>query len=114
LLDWVNTIDEPKCLLVSELDDMIDGSVFLEILKNYLKEHKEKIYNICKEELEYLGNSKSEDKFEFINQVLKEFCEEDLINKLTYEYLNKVTSIYYRINKTFWNILKYSEIYIDL
>ena len=37
LLDWVNTINEPRCLLVSNFDDMQDGRVFLEILFNFLR-----------------------------------------------------------------------------
>jgi hypothetical protein len=62
----------------------------LEILKNYLKGYKEKIYDICKDELEYLSNSDSEDIFNFINQVLKEFCDESIINMFSYNYMNQV------------------------
>jgi hypothetical protein len=59
-------------------------------LKNYLKEYKENIYRVCKDEMEYLTNSKIEDRYEFINQVLKEFYDEQIINKFTYSYLINV------------------------
>ncbi len=36
LLDWINTINEPLCLLVSEINDLLDGKVFIELLKHYL------------------------------------------------------------------------------
>ena len=36
LLDWINTINEPKCLLVSSLSDLSDGKVLIEILRHYL------------------------------------------------------------------------------
>ena len=36
LLDWINTINEPLCLLVSEIQDLLDGKVYIELLKHYL------------------------------------------------------------------------------
>ena len=34
LLDWINTINEPLCLLVSEIQDLLDGyNLELELLK---------------------------------------------------------------------------------
>ena len=44
LLDWINTIDEPQCLLVSEIGQLYDCSVFLEIMKNFLKRFNKEIY----------------------------------------------------------------------
>ena len=35
LLDWINTINEPQCLLVSGINDLKDGNVFIEIVKLY-------------------------------------------------------------------------------
>ena len=34
LLDWINTIDEPSCLLVSDIDDLRDGVVLCDIVSN--------------------------------------------------------------------------------
>ena len=36
LLDWINTINEPQCLLVSGINDLKDGNVFIEIVKHFL------------------------------------------------------------------------------
>lgn len=36
LLDWINTINEPQCLLVSGINDLKDGKVFIEIVKHFL------------------------------------------------------------------------------
>ena len=37
LLDWVNTIDEQRCLMLCEIDDLRDGLVFADLIKNILK-----------------------------------------------------------------------------
>ena len=33
MLDWINTIDNPACLLVSSVDELYDGKIFYEIIK---------------------------------------------------------------------------------
>ena len=39
LLDWINTINEPLCLLVCDISDLYDGNVFLELLRHYLNKY---------------------------------------------------------------------------
>jgi hypothetical protein len=75
LLDWVNTIDEPKCLLVSELSNLEDGSVFLEILKNFLYKTKEfpNYYYL----FENTENLNLKMRYELIFQILADFVSED-------------------------------------
>ena len=38
LLDWINTINEPNCLLVNNVEDVKNGQVFIELLCHYLLE----------------------------------------------------------------------------
>jgi hypothetical protein len=78
LLDWINTIDEPKCLLVSELSNLEDGSVFLEILKNFLFEKKQFAdYHNLIESKENLNLKK---RYELIFQILSNFVSDDKLN----------------------------------
>ncbi len=37
LLDWINTIDEPHCLIVNEIKDLFNGRVLIELLRHLLK-----------------------------------------------------------------------------
>ena len=43
LLDWINTIDNPSCLLVSSFDELYDGKIFYEILKMILEKNGQEI-----------------------------------------------------------------------
>jgi hypothetical protein len=81
LLDWINTVDEPKCLLVSEIDQLKDGIVFLEILKNYLKKIENlKIYqNELKNAISQSQDIKS--RYDLIYRILLEFFEKDDIRR---------------------------------
>ena len=36
LLDWINTIDEPYCLIVSSIKDLYNGRVFIELIRHLL------------------------------------------------------------------------------
>ena len=36
LLDWINTIDEPYCLIVTTIKDLYNGRVFIELLRHFL------------------------------------------------------------------------------
>ena len=53
LLDWVNTINEPQCLLVTECVDLLNGDVYVEILIHflYLTDNKEMLMNLQKEDI---------------------------------------------------------------
>lgn len=53
LLDWVNTINEPQCLLVTECADLLNGDVYVEILIHflYLTDNKEMLMNLQKEDI---------------------------------------------------------------
>ena len=37
LLDWINTIDEPHCLILNEIKDLFNGRVLIELLRHLLK-----------------------------------------------------------------------------
>lgn len=54
MLDWINTLDNPACLLVSSIEELHDGKIFYEILKIILIMHKQDITDwidfICLEE----------------------------------------------------------------
>ena len=68
----------------------MDGKVYLEILKNYLKNFHLNIYNTCKEEFSYMESSCVKDRFDFINNILKEFYDEELIDNFPYELIIEV------------------------
>jgi hypothetical protein len=57
-----------------------------------LKDYKPNIYKVCKDEFQYLRNSKIEDKFDFVNQILKEFYDENDISKFTFPEIVNVTN----------------------
>lgn len=38
MIDWINTINEPNCLLLSSIDELRDGRVLIEIGKHLLKQ----------------------------------------------------------------------------
>ena len=37
VLDWINTIDDADCLLVSTVEDLQDGNIFCKIIDYFLK-----------------------------------------------------------------------------
>lgn len=69
LLDWINTIDEPKCLLAGNLNDLKDGEVFLEIMLHYLKIQKRDEFFM--EEFRQVESLNIPEKFDFIIKILK-------------------------------------------
>ena len=75
LLDWINTIDEPKCLLAGCLDDLKDGEVFLEIMLHYLKILKKDEYFL--EEFKQVESFDNTEKFDFIVKMLKIISDDD-------------------------------------
>ena len=40
LLDWINTIKEPRCIILNNLHELKSGIVFIDIVKAYLKKNK--------------------------------------------------------------------------
>ena len=57
ILDWINTINEPTCLLVSSISDLKNGNVFIEILKNYLHmtNQNELMYDLLSQDITKLN-----------------------------------------------------------
>ena len=57
ILDWINTINEPTCLLVSSISDLKNGNVFIEILKHYLHitNHNELMYDLLSQDITKLN-----------------------------------------------------------
>lgn len=79
LLDWINTVDEPKCLLVSEIDQLKDGIVFLEILKNYLK--KIDLLKFFQNEIKSVILQDIKSRYDLIYKILLEFFEHDFLRR---------------------------------
>lgn len=83
LLDWVNTINEPTCLLVSSLNDLKDGKVFVEILKHYLymNSNKQLLYEFFSNDI---NSSHPEQKLKLVLDILTKISEGDekiILNK---------------------------------
>ena len=57
ILDWINTINEPTCLLVSSISDLKNGNAFIEILKHYLHitNHNELMYDLLSQDITKLN-----------------------------------------------------------
>lgn len=83
LLDWINTIDEPRCLLVSGIEDLQDGNVFIEILKNFLKSKFE--YRHLVQEMRNLDKQRHSHKQKLISifDILLEFVDESKVKKFS-------------------------------
>ena len=81
LLDWINTINEPLCLLVSELEDLKDGNVFIEILRHYLKEKN--LGNILKRVNSSVNINSPVEKIHIFLQTLSQICKSN-------EYLTQI------------------------
>ena len=83
LLDWINTINEPTCLLVSNLNDLKDGKVFVEILKHYLYmyNNKQLLYEFFSNDI---NSSHPEQKIKLVLEILAKISEGDeriILNK---------------------------------
>ena len=72
LLDWINTINEPTCLLVSNLNDLKDGKVFVEILKHYLYmyNNKQLLYEFFSNDI---NSSHPEQKIKLVLEILVKY-----------------------------------------
>ena len=98
LLDWINTINEPNCLLVNNVEDVKNGQVFIELLSHYLLENKLNSLN-----------------FEFHNKI--KFKKPFEIYPIIIEFLEKITDNHELIKKIKNNIsiiLKNEEIIFQL
>ena len=62
LLNWINTINDPNCLILSSLNDLYDGRIFLFIIQ-----HLFDIYRINKNEI--LIDSENLDTYERFNSI---------------------------------------------
>ena len=69
LLDWINTINEPNCLLVNNVEDVKNGQVFIELLSHYLLEK-----NLNNLKFEFQNKIKSKNNLE-IYPIILNFLE---------------------------------------
>jgi hypothetical protein len=84
LLDWINTIDEPNCLLAGSLEDLKDGQVFLEIINHFLKINRKD--HIFATELKLIVNYAINEKFDLIINMLKILSEDnEFFYNISYE-----------------------------
>ena len=76
ILDWINTINEPQCLLVSCTSDLKDGKVFLEILRHflYLNNYKQLLYELFSNDI---NSSSPERRIQIIIELLIKISNED-------------------------------------
>ena len=81
LLDWINTINEPQCLLVSSINDLKDGKVFLEILRHflYLNNNKELLYEFFANDI---NSSSPERRIQIMIELLSKISNDDELNIL--------------------------------
>ena len=103
LLDWVNTIKEPQCLLVSESKDLLNGDVFVEILIHflYITDNKEMLMNLQAENI----NSKiPEIKLRIVLDYFNQICKDDI------EY----QKIFTKLTKMIKTVIESEELIIEL
>ena len=81
LLDWINTINEPQCLLVSNINDLKDGKVFLEILRHFLyfNNNKELLYEFFSNDI---NSSSPERRIQIMIELLSKISNDDELNIL--------------------------------
>lgn len=73
LLDWINTIDDPRCLILTNLEGIRDGNVVLRIVYSILKKNNmEKEYEIDWEEIELVS---AKERFELAFDILSNFTD---------------------------------------
>ena len=119
ILDWINTINEPTCLLVSSISDLKNGNVFIEILKHYLHmtKHNELIYDLLSQDITKLNavqkvkitidflikinqnNNYIEQLFHFKQLAHNVYTNEELL----IDFLSLLKNIYENINNEYIN-----------
>ena len=119
ILDWINTINEPTCLLVSSISDLQNGNVFIEILKHYLHmtNHNELMYDLLSQDITTLNpvqkvkvaidffikinqnNNYTEQLFHFKQHAHNVYTNEELL----IDFLSLLKNIYENINNEYIN-----------
>ena len=96
LVDWINTIRQPHCLLVNSLSDYNitgNGIVFIEIISNFLKHFG----------LEELNINENLSKYEKLNLIIMALIELNNGEYFDYEMKQKTLFFYNKINLIFNN-----------
>ena len=96
LVDWINTIRQPHCLLVNTLSDNDitgNGIVFIEIISNFLKYFG----------LEELNINENLSKYEKLNLIIMALLELNYGEYFNYEMKQKTLFFYNKINLIFQN-----------
>ena len=96
LVDWINTIRQPHCLLVSSLTDeniIENGIVFVEIISNFLK-------NFGLDELNF---NEHLNKYEKLNLIIFSLLELNKGKYFNYEMKQKTMYFYNKIKLIFQN-----------
>ena len=96
LVDWINTIRQPHCLLVNTLSDNDitgNGIVFIEIISNFLKYFG----------LEELNINENLSKYEKLNLIIMALLELNYGEYFNYEMKQKTLFFYNKINLIFNN-----------
>lgn len=86
LLDWINTIDEPRCMIVSSLEDLKCFLILTDIIKSILRALGKETYNFANVE-----TAEPNERIEMIINILSEFYDETLLREnFSYEILINV------------------------
>ena len=102
LLDWINTINEPLCLLVSELDDLKDGNVFIEILRHYLNEKN--LGNILKRINSSVNISNPVEKIQIFLETLSQICNNKEYSAQIKKFLDNLYNLL-NDNELLWQLI---------
>lgn len=85
-VDWINTIDEPRCLIMNTFEELKDGLIILDIFKNITK----KLDLLENYFYEFIRLSKLKvtpiERIEFVVNILaKIYLKEEFENKIVYD-----------------------------
>lgn len=92
LLDWINTIEEPRCMVLNKLDDLRDGVVVLYIVSSMLRKiGREKDIKLELSELERLS---AKEKFDHVFSVLSSLFKGTVLEQyFSFQIISSVSSI---------------------
>lgn len=88
LIDWINTIDEPRCMIISSLEELKSGLILTDIIKTILRGlGKEEAYDLSS-----LEHAQPEERIDMVLCILSEFYDEILLREnFSYETLVNVS-----------------------
>ena len=77
LFIWINSIDTPLCKSFKKIDDLKDGNIFIDLLKNYFQHNNQKYYYSL---LNSLNGKNSTDKMKMVLQIMSQLTNNNELN----------------------------------